>query len=795
MSPAFEIFIDSITTNLIIGWCFARTSLINGIELHKNKIKINEALYGTLRTDVQKVFNVHCDKIGFQLEIPKYTLKINEWNVFELLDTESKCIICTIAIANRLFLPFLHNVIDPSRQLLYSEMLIKCTHTHDFWVSAWSKHSANNVPVDIIIPIYKGYVETVNCINSVIQAQTQIDLNILLINDATPDKKIAEFLHNIKNTDSRITLLINDNNLGFVRTVNRGFEHSKNDVVILNSDTEVFNGWIDRLQKCAYNKPNIGTVTPLSNNAEIFNISSVDKPFKIGSSEGKYLDSLLMQVGYTDPVDVPVGVGFCMYMKRACLDSVGLFNADEWGMGYGEEVDFCLRAMQKDWRNVAAPNIFVIHYGGVSFGKSKDQYIAEASKKIADKYPFYDRMIHEWVQVNPLRIVHNQMYLLLLSQTFGQAEFDVHISHALGGGTEKYIQMQIDLAKQRNVNVIRLYIKPNRIFSLEFIIHDLDEFTKRLLGEKLLLDFVEPDEICELKNSIFNSFKINSVYFHSLLFSSKRLIQELMNIVKSYKMVIHDYYLFCPRIHLYQNNGQYCKEPNASSCTQCLLRYPIHNGAKLLWSDLNQSYTQWLEFNQYFFKEAAQVICGSEDVKQRLVTHGFENDILVKCYDSFVSNLQLSQHRIKDFPKRIAMLGAISDIKGFYSLRELLILNKEKSYGFDFIVIGYTMNDAELLNIDDNLLITGQYQEPDFHELLLKTKIGLALFLGTIPETYSFTLSLCLEHSIYPIAMDIGAIAERIRANNFGELIPLNTSSEKILGIINNVIAKLLLRT
>lgn len=788
--PSFDVFIDVIATNVIEGWCISKTNIIKSIELRKDNIKINETGHLMSRKDVQNFLNFHHDKVGFRLVIPPYALKINAWNLFELLDSESGYIICTIAIVNRLLLPFLYNVISPNEYLLYSKMFIKSLHSNDFWISAWQKNNANTVAVDVIIPIYKGYVETINCINSVIQAQTQINFHIILINDATPDEKLATFLQEVKNTDSRISLLINDNNLGFVRSVNRGFEHSKNDVVILNADTEVFDGWIDRLQIIAYNQPNIGTVTPLSNNAEILNISSVDRPIKINSQEGKYLNNLVIQLDHAYPIDIPVGVGFCMYMKRDCLRDVGFFNADEWGMGYGEEVDFCLRAMQKGWRNVAAPNVFVIHYGGVSFGISKDQHVADASKKIVYKYPFYDQLIQNWIQINPLRLVHNQVFLLLLSQSFDQAEFDIHLSHTMGGGTEKYILMQISLAKQRNVNVIRLYAKPNRIFSLEFIIPNLDESKKRILGNKLLLDFVEPDEICELKNFVFNSFKINTVYVHSLLFCSHEFIQELITLVKSYTIVVHDYSCFCPRIHLYQANGQYCNEPDVTSCTSCLLRYPIHSGTKILWEDLNQSYTQWLNFNHQFFKTASQAICGSADVKHRLLTHEFENDIVVKCYDSFVPNIQLSQQRLKNFSNRIGLLGAISDIKGFYTLKELLILNKEKNYGLEFIVLGYTMNDAELLNVDDNLCIVGQYQETDFYELLLKTKIGLAMFLGTIPETYSFTLSLCLEHSIYPIAMDIGAIAERIRASNFGELIPLTASNADILNIIRNVVIK-----
>ncbi len=67
-----------------------------------------------------------------------------------------------------------------------------------------------------------------------------------------------------------IILETNRTNLGFVRTVNKGLRlHRQRDVVILNSDTEVYNDWLDRLLGHARAYPRLGSITPLSNNATI----------------------------------------------------------------------------------------------------------------------------------------------------------------------------------------------------------------------------------------------------------------------------------------------------------------------------------------------------------------------------------------------------------------------------------------------------------------------------------------------------------------------------------------------
>ena len=66
------------------------------------------------------------------------------------------------------------------------------------------------------------------------------------------------------------TLIENSKNLGFVGTANIGLSlHKDRDVILLNSDTEVYDGWLDRMIAISKKDNNIATVTPFSNNATI----------------------------------------------------------------------------------------------------------------------------------------------------------------------------------------------------------------------------------------------------------------------------------------------------------------------------------------------------------------------------------------------------------------------------------------------------------------------------------------------------------------------------------------------
>lgn len=123
--------------------------------------------------------------------------------------------------------------------------------------------------IDVIIPVYKGLAQTRRCIESVLANARVSAFEIVAVDDASPDPDIARYLDELS-AARRITLARNEQNLGFVQSVNRGMAlHPDRDVVLLNSDTEVANDWLDRLQRAVYAYPDVGTVTPFSNNATI----------------------------------------------------------------------------------------------------------------------------------------------------------------------------------------------------------------------------------------------------------------------------------------------------------------------------------------------------------------------------------------------------------------------------------------------------------------------------------------------------------------------------------------------
>jgi GT2 family glycosyltransferase len=257
--------------------------------------------------------------------------------------------------------------------------------------------------IDVIIPVYKGLGETRRCIESVLGSPQGTPFEIVVVDDATPDPGIASYLDELAG-QGRITLVRSERNRGFVQSVNAGMSrHPDRDVVLLNSDTEVANDWLDRLHRTACGQPDVGTVTPFSNSATIcsypFEGWAGGLPGTLGLAA---LDRLFATANAGRTVDLPTAVGFCMYIRRACLDQLGLFDADRFGRGYGEENDFCLRAAKAGWRSVLAGDVFVFHEGAVSFSADRDALQETAARTVADMHPDYLRKVRAFVTRDPL---------------------------------------------------------------------------------------------------------------------------------------------------------------------------------------------------------------------------------------------------------------------------------------------------------------------------------------------------------------------------------------------------------
>jgi hypothetical protein len=191
----------------------------------------------------------------------------------------------------------------------------------------------HGIAVDVIIPVYRGLAQTRRCIGSVLADPDRPTGRVIVVDDRSPEPKLSAWLGRLA-AGGRIDLVRNRRNQGFVASVNIGIEAAGNhDVVLLNSDTEVPPGWLARLAGHAYATPRVASVSPFSNNATICGYPRIEggpPAFGLGATE---LDAACRAANGGRSVEVPTTVGFCMYIRRAALADVGLFDAKTFGRG------------------------------------------------------------------------------------------------------------------------------------------------------------------------------------------------------------------------------------------------------------------------------------------------------------------------------------------------------------------------------------------------------------------------------------------------------------------------------
>ena len=258
--------------------------------------------------------------------------------------------------------------------------------------------------VDIIIPIYNAYDDLVKSIDSVKKWTNLSDNRLILIDDCSPDERMRPYLNSLK--DDNTLVIFNEKNQGFSGNINLGMMQSQdNDVLLLNSDTIVTKRWLEKIVECAYSDEAIATVTPLSNNATLCSVPNFCEENTI--PEGFTIDSfadLIETISMNLYPVIPVANGFCMFVKREIIRKIGMFDAETFGRGYGEENDFCHRAEQIGYHHVMCDNTFIFHSGTSSFlSEEKKRYIEEHDKILKERYPDQVQIVTEHCRDNPIQ--------------------------------------------------------------------------------------------------------------------------------------------------------------------------------------------------------------------------------------------------------------------------------------------------------------------------------------------------------------------------------------------------------
>ena len=277
----------------------------------------------------------------------------------------------------------------------------------------------------VIVPVFNALDAVDACLAS-LDRTLPVGTRVLVADDASTDPRIATLLeHWRRGTACAAQVQTRERNLGFVGNANAAFADTvDDDVVLLNSDTVTTGGWLQRIAACAASDPRIATITPWSNNAEICSFPELceDNP---PPEDAHLLALAAASAGAPAYPELPTGVGFCLFIRRAALRAVGEFDAATFGRGYGEENDFCLRAAGLGWRNVLCDDAYVVHIGNASFGPSGERAGGENMRRLVVRWPHYQQQIAEYIMADPLRPLRERIQRRLAQLQHPRAQRDL----------------------------------------------------------------------------------------------------------------------------------------------------------------------------------------------------------------------------------------------------------------------------------------------------------------------------------------------------------------------------------
>lgn len=628
--------------------------------------------------------------------------------------------------------------------------------------------------VTVIVPVYRGLYDTQRCLNSVLKADDRLKWRLIVVDDHSPEPALRAWLERlaIEHPD-RVLLLRNEANLGFVRSVNRALSLAgADDVVLLNNDTEVAPGWLDRLAQACHRADDIGTATPWSNHATIFSYPHYPEGGDLPAGVDVIaMDRLCAQYLAGQSVEVPTAHGFCMYVRADCLAATGRFDAQAFGQGYGEENDFCLRAARLGWRHVHALDVYVYHRGSVSFGSERARRVENALRVIRQRYPDYEAEVQRYLQADPTAR-HRRLLDLARFLQPGKARI-LFVSHDGIGGTERH-QLELHRAFARQAEFMRL--QPCAGGAAWHVMG----------GEPLPWHYRLPAEYDALVADL-RQLGVQGVHYHHWQGLPVEILELGRSLGVPYDVTLHDHYTYCPQIHLAREDGHYCGERGEDQCRRCLLDHPAADGTR----DIRA----WRRRHARFLAGARHVLAPTRDVAARLQRY-FALTALVAPHDALNRAEPLSwpppqPAMIEPQRKlRVVVLGALGRIKGADLLEQTAALARQRCAPVEFHLLGYAYR-ALRTEPDTALICHGAYDDERLPELLRKLAPDVVWLPARVPETYSYTLSAALAAGLPVAATDLGALGERLHGRAWSWLLPVEADAEAWLALFVEIHTRL----
>lgn len=222
----------------------------------------------------------------------------------------------------------------------------------------------------IVVLTHNQYTYTRQCLES-IRLHTRISHETIVVDNASTDGTSKR----IEQDFPEVRVIANERNLGFPAGVNQGINAALGDVVVLlNNDTVVTEGWLERLVEVAEADGAIGIVGTMSNYASGVQ-RDPEATYRSIPEMHRYAQNVRKQKRGS-LLNFPRVAFVCALITRKLLDTIGGLD-ERFSPGNYEDDDYCLRAAIASFKTVVAQDVFIHHFGSKSFlAEGQDTYHA-----------------------------------------------------------------------------------------------------------------------------------------------------------------------------------------------------------------------------------------------------------------------------------------------------------------------------------------------------------------------------------------------------------------------------------
>lgn len=756
---SFRGFFDRLDNTTISGWAVDRSKPGKPVSLtvYLDGIPLLDMKTSQSRPDVSRV-GVNGDLAGFSLTFPAGLFPAGSTIDIRFSETGES--------------------LSKSPRQVENGPGLKITR-HSTYIDAYRSGIAP--PTAIVVPIFNAFEAVSECLNALAKHVSE-QTAVLLLDDCSTDPRIPALLQSFAKRPGW-KMCRNEQNLGYTCSINKGIAmFPGSDIVLLNSDTMVTERWLENMRYCAYARSNVATVTALSNNAGAFSAPEigVHNPVPSHLTQDQFAREIV-HAGEGHLLEIPTGNGFCMYIRRAALTTFGNFDEKKFPRGYGEENDFCMRAVRSGWVNLLCDKAYVFHKRSQSFQGEKSALMEAGSLQVNSDYPEYRfltrcfrnvefsymryRARKASIQATAHQSLQRILYVIS-TQTGGTPQTNLDLMMAMKGRYHCYL-LRCDASTLTLSQLVDGELQPiethKLLRTIDPISHRSDEY------DRVVLD-------------ILYRYSISLLHIRHVAWHSLGLAQAARSISIPVIYSVHDFYTVCPSVNLVDGNNQYC----AGRCTEgkgeCRSDLwardslpPLRNSFIHRWRGMFNEFMQSCDRFVTTTAAAADIFCETYPEARphmKVIPHGRDFATCLKNDRKYTPGTRI----------RVLVPGNISITKGALLIKQMAELDKEAR--FEFHILGKAAPMIRNIGVHH-----GEYARSTFSEKVSSIAPHIGIVLSIWPETYCHTLTEMWSCGVPVFGIDLGAVGERIRASGAGWLISPNESASEILKKMEQAVA------